>query len=123
MPVRASKGRAHSHPYCIHLRLLPAEFLLRAPDMEIDERALRVRAKVELRKRARGLRSAIPKDGIAARSQKIVLAVAALEAFQTARRVALFFPILAKNEVDLRELDARLRAEGKAVYYPSIEDE
>ncbi len=94
--------------------------------MEIDadaERVLRVRAKIELRKRARGLRSAVPKDAIAARSAKIVAAVSALDAVANARRVALFFPILAKNEVDLRALDAALRAENKAVYYPAIEDE
>jgi 5-formyltetrahydrofolate cyclo-ligase len=94
--------------------------------MEIDsdaERVLRVRAKVELRKRARGLRSAVPKEAIALRSEKIVAAVAALDAVQKARRVALFFPIVTKNEVDLRGLDALLRERDKAVYYPAIEDE
>jgi 5-formyltetrahydrofolate cyclo-ligase len=94
--------------------------------MEIDadaERVLRIRAKVELRKRARGLRSTVPKDAIAARSAKIVAAVAALDAVQKARHVALFFPILARHEVDLRALDAVLRAGQKAVYYPAIEDE
>jgi 5-formyltetrahydrofolate cyclo-ligase len=85
-----------------------------------DERALRTRAKVEIRKRSRGVRNAIPKEAIALRSAKIVERLGALEAVANAAHIALFFPILAKNEVDLRALDARFRAENKAIYYPAI---
>jgi 5-formyltetrahydrofolate cyclo-ligase len=44
-----------------------------------------------------------------------------LPAFQTARAVALFFPMLERKEVDLRELDAEARRQGKRVYYPFLE--
>jgi 5-formyltetrahydrofolate cyclo-ligase len=97
------------------------------PDRELGDpealKVLRVRAKIELRKRARGVRSAIPKEAVAARSEKIVRALAALGAVRRAQHVALFFPILSRNEVDLRTLDAELRAEQKALYYPAIEDD
>src|ERR1043166_6735498 len=85
-----------------------------------DERELRRRAKAVLRKRARALRAAIPKDAILARSGRIVDALLALEPLARARKVALFSPIVERNEVDARALAPRLRATGVAVYYPSI---
>jgi 5-formyltetrahydrofolate cyclo-ligase len=40
-----------------------------------------------------------------------------------ARSVALFYPIEGRNEVDLRALDAELRAKGARIAYPAIEQE
>src|SRR5256885_2290540 len=81
------------------------------------------RAKAVMRKRARGLRSAIPRDAILERSRRIVERLLGLEALKNGQRVALFRAIEGRNEVDVSELDARLRARGVAIYYPSIEDE
>jgi 5-formyltetrahydrofolate cyclo-ligase len=78
-------------------------------------------AKQELRKRMRALRSAHPAAALAERSRAVVSRVLSLPAFQAARGVALFFPMTDRKEVDLRELDARARAEGKRVYYPFLE--
>lgn len=87
------------------------------------EAALRYRAKAELRKRARAVRSSIPADAILQRSRRIQRALAELPALAAARRVALFYPIEGRNEVDLRELDPLLRARGARVAYPSIDPE
>jgi 5-formyltetrahydrofolate cyclo-ligase len=87
------------------------------------ELALRYRAKAALRKRARALRSSVPRDAILARSARIVAALEAHEALRGARAVALFDPIEARNEVDLRALDASLRARGVRVAYPAIDPE
>ena len=46
--------------------------------------------------------------------------IAALPAFEAARSVALFWPMLEKNEVDLRALDALARGAKKTVYYPGF---
>jgi 5-formyltetrahydrofolate cyclo-ligase len=81
------------------------------------------RAKAALRKRARALRNSIPREAIAERSARIVARLEALPAVAGARTVALFWPIEGRNEVDLRPLDARLRAQGKRVAYPSIDPE
>lgn len=92
--------------------------------MEIDadlEVALRYRAKAVLRKRARALRSSIPREAIAARSARIAARLEAHPLVVGASSVALFWPIEGRNEVDLTALDARLRALGKRVAYPSIE--
>jgi 5-formyltetrahydrofolate cyclo-ligase len=87
------------------------------------ETALRYRAKAALRQRARALRNSMPRDAIAARSGRIVERLEALPSIEAARCVALFWPIETKNEVDLRALDARLRAAGKAIAYPAIDSE
>lgn len=87
------------------------------------EAALRYRAKAELRKRARALRSSIPPEAILERSRRIQRALAELPTLAAARRIALFYPIEGRNEVDLRELDPLLRARGARVAYPSIEPE
>jgi 5-formyltetrahydrofolate cyclo-ligase len=78
-------------------------------------------AKHELRKRMRALRSAYPADALRLRSRAIVARAAALEVFRAARGVALFFPMGSQKEVDLRELDAEARRQGKRVYYPFLE--
>lgn len=63
----------------------------------------------------------IPAGALAARSQKIVDEVQATSAFQRARSVVLFWPMLEKNEVDVRALDGAARDRGKGVAYPYIE--
>jgi 5-formyltetrahydrofolate cyclo-ligase len=78
-------------------------------------------AKQELRKRMRAVRSAYPADALSRRSRAIVERALALPAFQAAAGVALFFPMLERKEVDLRELDAEARRLGKRVYYPFLE--
>src|SRR6185312_1411528 len=88
------------------------------PKLELE---LRYRAKAALRKRARALRNSIPRDAVAERSARIVAAVEGLPAIAPAREVALFWPIEGRNEVDLRPLDAHLRAQGKRIAYPSID--
>lgn len=92
--------------------------------MEIDaeqEVALRYQAKAFLRKRARALRSAIPRSAILERSARIAARLEALAAVVSAGSVALFYPIEGRNEVDLTDLDARLRACGKRIAYPAID--
>ena len=81
------------------------------------------RAKTELRKRLRGLRNTTPASACDARSQRIVERLLALDALKRATRVALFWPIVARHEVDLRPLDEALRARGARVAYPAIDPE
>jgi 5-formyltetrahydrofolate cyclo-ligase len=85
------------------------------------EAALRHRAKAVLRQRARALRNAIPASAAAERSARIVARLLSLPELAAAARVALFWPIEGRNEVDLTALDARLREAGKRVAYPSID--
>lgn len=80
-------------------------------------------AKKQLRQRMRALRAAHPAAALAERSDKIVAAVARLEAFREARSVALFHPLLARNEVDVRPLDALARSAQKLVYYPGVRED
>ena len=87
----------------------------------LHEDDLRRRVKRELRKRLRGLRGTTPLEACAERSQRIVQHVEALESMQSARSVALFWPMLARHEVDLRPLDEALRRRGVRVAYPAIE--
>ena len=84
---------------------------------------LRRKVKAELRKRIRGLRATTPATACAARSAKIVARLERLEVMTRATSVALFWPILEKHEVDLRALDASLRARGVRVAYPAIDAE
>jgi 5-formyltetrahydrofolate cyclo-ligase len=83
--------------------------------------ALAEAAKKELRKRMRAVRTAHPADALAARSAQLVARASALDAFQRASGVALFYPMQERKEVDLRALDAAARAAGKRVYYPFLE--
>jgi len=85
------------------------------------ERELRYRAKTMLRQRARALRNSFPRDAVAERSRRIVARLAEVPCVAAATAVALFWPIEGRNEVDLRALDASLRARGARVAYPSID--
>lgn len=92
--------------------------------MSIDadaEQELRYRAKAVLRKRARALRNAIPREAALVRSQKIAAQIEAHPFLAEARSVALFYPIEGRNEVDLTALGERLRARGVRIAYPSID--
>jgi 5-formyltetrahydrofolate cyclo-ligase len=79
------------------------------------------RAKVELRKRARSLRAAIPAKAIAERSERIVARLEAEPAMLAAKTVSLFWPLPGKNEVDLRAFAASLRARGVKTAWPRID--
>lgn len=85
------------------------------------EEIIRMKVKAELRKRLRGVRKTTPLEACAARSAKIVARLEAHPAVVAARSVALFWPIVARHEVDLRALDATLRARGVRVAYPAID--
>ena len=87
------------------------------------EQYLRHKVKAELRKRLRAVRHTAPADACVQRSLKIVERLEQLEVVQKARSVALFWPIEARHEVDLRTLDASLRDRGVTVAYPSVDDE
>lgn len=85
------------------------------------EDVLRARVKVELRKRMRALRRTLPSSACAERSARIVERLGTIEPFARARSVGLFWPIEDRHEVDLRPLDAALRARGVRVAYPGVE--
>lgn len=87
------------------------------------EDALRVRVKAELRKRMRGLRGALPASACAERSGRIAARCLSLEPVASAQRVALFWPLVERREVDLRTLDATLRNRGVRIAYPAIDRE
>jgi len=89
---------------------------------EEDRIEIVMRAKAELRKRLRGLRNTYPAAALAKRSERIVETLDELDAIANAKTVSLFWPIEARHEVDLRDLDARLRARGVAIAYPSLEE-
>jgi 5-formyltetrahydrofolate cyclo-ligase len=87
------------------------------------EDALRYRVKAELRKRMRGVRGALPAAACAERSARIVRRLLGLDALARAERVALFWPIEERREVDLRALDATLRERGARIAYPAVDRE
>lgn len=87
------------------------------------EDIIRVKVKAELRKRMRGVRKTTPLEACSERSAKIIAALEAHPLVAAARSVALFWPIVARHEIDLRPLDAKLRARGATVAYPAIDPE
>lgn len=91
--------------------------------MSADDDHLRFAVKAELRKRLRGVRKTMPPDAARERSTKIVATLEAHAALRGAKRVALFWPIAARKEVDLRPLDRSLRARGVEVAYPAIDQD
>lgn len=97
---------------------------MREPESRLPpDEFIRAKVKTELRKRLRGLRATTPLDACAKRSTRITEHLESLAVFRDARRVALFWPIVERHEVDLRPLDATLRARGVEVAYPSIHPE
>lgn len=91
---------------------------------EFDPEAVKIlafRAKNELRKRARAVRNTVPASAIAERSAKIQSRLEKLPQLQNAKKIALFWPIIARNEVDLRALSQNLRQQGASVAFPSID--
>ncbi len=88
---------------------------------EEDRIELVNRAKAALRKRLRALRNTTPLAPLEKRSEKIIERLEAMDVVARAKRVALFWPIEARHEVDLRPLDGRLRARGVEIAYPAIE--
>jgi 5-formyltetrahydrofolate cyclo-ligase len=96
---------------------LPGPFSTR----ELHEHDLRRRVKRELRKRLRGLRTTTPLEACVARSSRIIEKLEALDAVRAAKSLALFWPIEARHEVDLRPLDESLRRRGVRIAYPAIE--
>lgn len=79
------------------------------------------RVKKQLRSRMRALLRALPASAVAARSGRIIERLQALEVFQSARGVALFWPMDQSGEVDLRALDGLLEQRGVARYYPFMD--
>src|SRR5512140_2587136 len=86
-----------------------------------QEELLRHRVKGEIRKRMRGLRQTAPADACAARSARIAERLLALPSLAGATSVALFWPLVERHEVDLRAVDAALRARGVRVAYPAAD--
>jgi 5-formyltetrahydrofolate cyclo-ligase len=82
---------------------------------------IRLKVKAELRKRLRGVRKTTPAEACTVRSLAIVARLEQHEAVIAAKRVALFWPIEARHEVDLRTLDTSLRARGVRIAYPAID--
>src|SRR5262249_470347 len=97
-----NKPPAHSH------KLAPDDFI-------------RLKVKAELRKRLRGVRKTTPIEACAERSRALVARLEAHEVLASAQRVALFWPILTRQEVDLGPLDTGLRARGVRIAYPAID--
>ncbi len=82
---------------------------------------IRLKVKAELRKRLRGVRKTTPLEACAERSRALVTRLEAHPDVAVAKSVALFWPIVTKHEVDLRELDTRLRSRGVRIAYPAID--
>jgi 5-formyltetrahydrofolate cyclo-ligase len=87
------------------------------------ETFLRRQAKAELRKQMRALRAAIPEKARAARSEKIVQRILSSPAFERASAIGLFWPMLERNEVDVRPVDRAAREGNKQVSYPFLRGE
>jgi 5-formyltetrahydrofolate cyclo-ligase len=87
------------------------------------EDVLRRRVKIELRKRMRGLRKALPAQACSERSSRICGRLEALPALARARTVALFWPMQERHEIDLRPLSTSLLDRGLRVAFPLIDPE
>jgi 5-formyltetrahydrofolate cyclo-ligase len=87
------------------------------------EEFLRRQAKAQLRKSRRAMRNSIPQSARSARSARIVERVTADPVFTAARRVALFWPMLDRNEIDVRPIDRAARDQGKVVAYPLLNED
>jgi 5-formyltetrahydrofolate cyclo-ligase len=98
---------------------MPTIVSMTGVDSELYE-AVAGRAKQALRQRMKSLRAAYPAGARAARSARIVERLLGLEAFESARSIATFHPMVALQEVDLSFVDVSARAQGKRVYYPAL---
>lgn len=87
----------------------------------IDEAALRVKVKAELRTRMRQVRKVLPAEARATRSAAIAAQVVALPEFESARSVMIFVPM--RTEVDVTLIGDRARALGKLVAAPRMDEE
>jgi 5-formyltetrahydrofolate cyclo-ligase len=92
------------------------------PDPADPRTTLARHARRELRRRMRALRQALPARAAAERSQRIAARLLELPELQAARGVALFWPIEERREVDLRPIDASLRASGARIHYPFMDE-
>jgi len=81
---------------------------------------LKFRAKKQLRKRQRGLRSAHAETVLATASAQICERVLALPAFTDATSVGLFWTLSERREVNVRPLLDAALACGKRVYFPFL---
>ena len=81
---------------------------------------IRAKVKQELRGRMRGVRATARGASSAARCERIVCTLQALPALLNARRVGLFWPMLERNEVDLRALATWLLGRGAEVGLPCV---
>jgi 5-formyltetrahydrofolate cyclo-ligase len=81
---------------------------------------IRLKVKAELRKRLRGVRKTTPAEACLERSRALVARLETHPAVIAAKSIALFWPIEARHEVDLRPLDTTLRARGVRIAYPAI---
>lgn len=79
------------------------------------------RAKKQIRARMKAIRGGHPRSALAERSRAIVENLLAHPKVLSARAVASFWPLLERGEVDLRDLDEKLRARGVALFYPFME--
>lgn len=77
-------------------------------------------AKVALRSKLGALRQALPSSSVVTRSARIQERLSKHPRVRDARAVALFWPMVARGEIDLRPLDAQLRVAGVRLYYPSM---
>lgn len=91
-----------------------------SPLTEIDAELVD-RAKKQIRARMKTIRSGHPMAALRQRSLAIEARLLKRPELIEARSVALFWPILERGEVDLRGLDAQLRARGASVFYPFMD--
>jgi len=82
--------------------------------------AIALKVKAELRKRMRGLRKSMLAEACLARSASIATRLLEHPALAHAKTVALFYPITARHEVDLRPVHQALAAKGVRLAYPAI---
>lgn len=92
------------------------------PFPEDVEQAFRLRAKAEMRKTMQRMRASTPSGARAKRSEAIRARLAAMSIYDGATSIALFHPIEAKGEVDLRGVDHDARVRGLRVAYPVLHE-
>jgi 5-formyltetrahydrofolate cyclo-ligase len=76
------------------------------------------RAKRQIRARMKALRQSYPAAALQARSAQIRDRLLELEPFRSARSVALYWPLLERGEVDLRNVFSSCLAQNVKTYFP-----